>query len=153
MFPNFKNFMVPDLEALENYNIYNLTVPNECREWYNMDTNFLSCRFLHLQEKLMFIFPYVSCLLNLLNIGFIPFFLLRNLKRWKTLGRDIKGLFIVWSAFYIGYMFFSVASAYIVFRYLDIIFIPGVIIPVVLYPYCRKTVKRDGDPKAAISIS
>ena len=158
MIPNFRNFLVPDLEALGNYNYYNLTVTRECMDWYQLDTDFLSCRVLHLEEKLMFLFPYLNGLLNLLNIGFIFFFLSRNLKRWKSLGKDVRALFVVWTCFYLGYMFFSIASAYVVFRYLDVVFILGVVIPVILYPYALKNIaptenEKDGDPKAAIRNS
>ncbi len=135
MVPNFANFMVPDLEALEDYNYYNLSVTKECQKWYNLDTDYLSPKYLHLQRKIMFLFPYLSCMLNLVNIALIFFFLIKNWKVRRLIRKDIRGLFIAWSAFYLAYMGFSVVSAYIVFRYLDVIFVLGVIMPVVLYSH------------------
>ena len=137
MLPNFRNFLVPDLEALEDYNVYNLTVTKECKRWYNLDTDFLYPRYLHLERRLMAAFPYLNCGLNLFNILFIFSFLILNWKRRKTLDRNIRGLFVAWAVFYFTYLLFSVASAYIVFRYLDITFVLGVIMPVVLFPTLR----------------
>ena len=139
VFPNFKNFLVPDLEALEDYNVYNLTVPGNCKVWYNLDTDVLTPKYRYLEKHVMAPFPYLNCILNLFNIAFIFFFLIRNWSRRKLIRTDIQGLFIIWSAFYLGYMFFSVTSAYIVFRYLDVIFVLGVIMPVVLYGYSYKS--------------
>ncbi len=137
MVPNFRNFLVPDLEALEDYNVYNLTVNKPCKDWYNLDTDFLSPKYLHLERYLMVAFPYLNCALNIFNIFFIFLFLFLNWKRWKSMDRYIRGVFGVWAVFYFGYLLFSVASAYIVFRYLDVIFVLGVIMPVVLLPHIK----------------
>ncbi len=139
MFPNFKNYMVPDLEAVEDYNIYNLSLPKQTKEFYELDVDTLTPRFLHFERYLMAAFPYINCVLNMFNIFCIFIFLLLNWKRWKNLDRDIRGLFWVWTFFYFGYLLFSVASAYIVFRYLDIIFILGVIMPIGLYCHSYKS--------------
>ncbi len=139
MAPNFKNFMVPDLEAIEDYNIYHLTAPDNCKVWYNLDTNVLTPRYQGLEKRMMAVFPYLNCALNVFNIIFIFYFLLQNWKTRKLLRKDILGLFCAWTAFYFGFMAFSVASAYIVFRYLEIIFVLGVIIPVVLYSHSYKS--------------
>ncbi len=142
MLPNCKYFFLPAPEILADYNCFYLTIPAECKNWFGFDFNELSCRFPGLQQTIMAGFPYISFALNLLNIAIIFFFLLHNRKRWKSLDKSARSLFISWGLFYFGFLLFCTFSAFIVLRYMDTMFVLGIIIPAVLFKYSHKEIMQ-----------
>lgn len=140
--PNYKYFLIPDPEILADYNCFYLPIPPECKAWFGFDFDELSCNVPGLQKYVMAGFPYISLVLNLLNMAVVIFFLLCNSKRWKSMNTSVRNLFIAWGLFYFGFMLFSTFSAFIVLRYMDTLFVLGIFIPTVLYKYAHKEIMQ-----------
>ncbi|MCW3121823.1 MAG: hypothetical protein JWQ38_1315 [Flavipsychrobacter sp.] len=136
--PNTVKFFYPDREALVNYNSDNLTLPEETKKWFEMDINKLECKLPGLQKGIISMFPAISMLLNLFNIGALFVFCNRHRKVWGKVNREIKVMFITWAAFYCCFMVFSILASPVNLRFMDPIFVLGVIMPVILLGYSVK---------------
>jgi hypothetical protein len=134
--PNTINYFYPNPEALTNYDYKNITLTPETKQWFSLNTDHLDCKFPFLQGKIILVYPAISLLLNVFNILAILFFLSRSIPIWEKIPHDAKGLFIFWCVFYFGYMAFSIFAAAINLRFLDFLFVPGFIMPVILFKSC-----------------
>jgi len=133
--PNTKNYFYPGLEALASYNASTGPLPAETKEWFDFDTDNLNCRYAHIQESTMILYPSISLILNVFNIAAIFLFLFRALRTRKKMSGDIWRLFLFWSVFYFAFMAFIIFATPIVLRYLDPIFILGFVLPFPLLSY------------------
>ena len=77
LLPNAINYFYPNLEVLTNYDYDNATISPDTKQWFNLIVDHLDCRFAFLQERVMSLYPLLTLLLNLFNIGVIT--LLSNL--------------------------------------------------------------------------
>jgi hypothetical protein len=129
--PNTANYFYPLPEAVGNYHT-DFVLPPETKEWFDMDIENLSCRFPGLQGSMISIFPLLSLLLNVFNIGALLFFLLRWLMGRKKLSGNNLRLFAAWGLFYLAFMGFSIFASAVNLRFMDPVFVLGLIIPLVL---------------------
>ena len=140
--PNFKNYLLPDREILVNYNNDDPPLPAETKLWFDFQFDHLFCRFENLQKNIICVYPALSCILNLANIVIIIVSLLGYIKTWRTSDKASKNLFFFWCFFYFGYMFFSVFSTIVLLRYLDLLFVIGLIMPFILLKQINRPVNR-----------
>ncbi len=136
--PNSVNYFYPATEALGNYDYTNIKLPAETMAWFGFRSEHLDCTFPVLQSTVIGIYPALSLLLNLLNIAAILFFLLRAVPVWGRVTQGDKGLFLVWSLFFTGYMAFSIFASAVNLRFMDYLFVTGYIMPFVLFMKARE---------------
>lgn len=136
--PNTCKYFYPDLEALTEYNSSNMAaLPDETKQWFNYTVDHLECRVPGFQRVIMPVFPFLSLLLNLFNIVVLVFCSFRLIKAWKSISKDTRQFFFVWALFYFSFMAFSIFATAVNLRFMDLIFILGLIIPVVLWNKIR----------------
>jgi hypothetical protein len=130
--PNTVNYFYPDPEALTNYNNANLPLPAETKEWCSLDIDHVDCRFPDLQKNVIVIYPTLSLLLNIFNIVTILFFLVKAMPARKKLPVGIWQLFLLWGLFYFTFMAFTIFAAAVNLRFMDTMFVLGLIFPFIL---------------------
>ncbi len=130
--PNTINYFYPDPETLTNYNVSNMPLPQETKEWFNLDIDHIESRFPDLQYHIIKIYPAISLLLNVVNVVAIFLFFFRALPIWRKIPRHVRGLFLTWSLFYFSFMAFTIFASAVNLRFMDPVFILGFIIPVIL---------------------
>ena len=133
LLPNTTNYFYPDLEILANYDYGNITLTPDTKQWFGLDVDHLDCRFPFLQERIMYIYPFLSLLLNAFNIAVIIYFICRRAFYKKRMSVAMNRLFIIWCIFYCSFMVFSIFAAAISIRFLDILFVIGIIVPFLFF--------------------
>ncbi len=140
--PNTGNFFYPEPEILEDYNCTKLGVDTFTERWYHTDHAQFVPRYPRLEHHVMSVFPFVSLLLNIFNIGAIIVFFVWLIQVWRKTPVYIKGLFITWSVFYFAYMGFSIFATVVTLRYLAPIYVMGFIMPLLLLGYNKARIKE-----------
>lgn len=135
MYPNALNYFYPETEQLRKYDADNLTLDTSAANWFNLESRRLYTNVPGLQEKITAVYPALSLLLNLLNIGAIIVFAIRLVKNWRRVPVNVKGLFITWTMFFFGYMLFSIFATVVTLRYMDPLYILGFVMPAILLLY------------------
>jgi hypothetical protein len=130
--PNCTNYFYPPAEILDNYDNSSIKLPPETIAWFGFDNDHLRCTYPNLQNRIISVYPALSLILNLLNIGTILFILLGAILIWKKIASTSKALLIVWSCFYFGYMGFSIFASAVNLRFLDYLFVMGIVMPFIL---------------------
>lgn len=125
--PNAAMFFYPPTLVLSNYDYGGILVTNEAKEWFGWDIEHLDCRFPLLQSKIIVFYPALILLINILNIAAMAYGVRSAFK--GELERGVKAMFVVWLFFYLGFMVFSIFAAVIELRYLDLLFVTGIIVP------------------------
>lgn len=138
MLPNFKHYLMPNPEVLQNYNNWNSKVTPEAKEWFGFETDELSCRYPGLQSAIAAPLPYLSLLLNVGNVCVFLFIAFHYLRNRKKISRDAGRTLIMWALFYFGYVLFSLFATIVLLRYLDPLFILGVVMPFVVIGQYKK---------------
>ena len=128
IWPNFLNFLYPQIELLENYDATNIDLPSYVKDWFEFDYSHLHCSVPNLQKWIIYFYPFISLLITLINWSAI----FMVLKYRKHIDQDVRRLFVFWCFFYFGYMFFSICSTVVLLRYMDPYFVIGIIMPFVL---------------------
>ncbi len=126
--PNTINYLYPIPEAVENYNT-NFALPPQTKEWFDLEIDNLSCRFPSLQGSIISVFPAITLLVNVLNIGTI---ILLPLLAWKRMAKNNRRLFFTWSLFYCAFMGFTIFASAVNLRFMDMLFVPDLVIPLIL---------------------
>lgn len=135
IYPNALNYFYPETEQLRKYDADKLTLDTTAANWFNLESRKLYTNVPGLQEKVIAIYPTLSLILNLVNITAIVIFAIRLLKGWKRIPVNIKGLFVTWTMFFFGYMFFSIFATVVTLRYMDPLYIMGFVMPAILLLY------------------
>jgi len=148
MAPNFKNYLLPDREILVNYNNDDPPLPAETKLWFDFQFDHLFCRFENLQKDIIYFYPVLSCLLNLANILIIIVSLPWSIKTWRTSNKGSGKIFFFWCFFYFGYMLFCLFSTVVLLRYLDLLFVIGIIMPFILLKQIKRPAKQAIDASA-----
>jgi hypothetical protein len=130
--PNTKKYFYPDAEALANYNCTNVQLPEETKEWFNLSEDHISCGFEGLQHGVISVYPFVSLLLNVFNIAAIFFFLFMALRRRRKISHYSWTIYLTWSLFYFAFAMFTIFATAVNLRFMDPIFVLGLIMPFAL---------------------
>jgi hypothetical protein len=130
--PNTKKYFYPEKEAMHDYCDGILKIPPVTKNWFEFDTDELSCRVPDLQKNVIAVFPALSMLLNLFNLGAIIFFFVRIFPIRKRIPVAVWKFFATWSFFYLSFMAFTIFATAVNLRFLDPIFVLGLIAPFVL---------------------
>lgn len=137
--PNTKKYFYPDLEAVSNYNSSDMLTPQEAKEWFSLYIDKFVCRAPDLQRAIMPVIRICSLLLNVFIITGFFFFIFRNIRKWRKIPLYTRGLVIVWGLFFFGFMAFSIFATSVNLRFMDPIFVLGLIIPFVLINYIKSS--------------
>ncbi len=138
MLSNLKNFMYPELEILRNYDVLHSPLPPETKAWFNYDIDNLECRFKNLQKNIIAPFPAIFLLLNVFNFSAIAVFFFKNIKRYKSVDKDTRRLFIAWCVFYFSFALFCLFSTIVLLRYVNPLFTLGMLMPFVLFSQLKR---------------
>ncbi len=138
LIPNTVNYFYPPTEILANYDYRSITLAPETKRWFGIDTDHLDCEFPLLQGKIIQVYPLLSLLLNLFNIAVLIFCAIRAVNAGRTTPPYLNGLLITWGTFYFGYMVFCILASAINLRFLDYLFVPGFIMPLILIAATRR---------------
>jgi hypothetical protein len=137
--PNTKKYFYPDLEAVSNYNSSDMLTPQEAKEWFSLYIDKFVCRAPDLQRAIMPVIRICSLLLYVFIITGFYFFMFRNIRKWRKIPLYTRGLAIVWGLFFFGFMAFSIFATSVNLRFMDPIFVLGLIIPFVLINYIKSS--------------
>ncbi len=138
IYPNLKRFFYPEPSPLDNYNAAKVKLPAEVGLWFNWPAAELRCRFPELQRKIISVYPPLCLLLNISTIVVIIFFLVKAIPTRTKLPHAIWILFWTWSAFYFGFMAFSVFASAIYLRFLEVIFALSPVFSIILLSWALK---------------
>lgn len=133
MAPNFRNCLLPQAEALCEYNNWNTVLTPDAQLWFRFRSDRLYCRYPGLQKKISSPYPYVWSILNLVNLLIIGFALFAVFRFRKYLPAHVTSLVIMWSVFYLCYIVFSTFATIVLLRYMMPLFSMCLVIPFVLF--------------------
>ncbi len=136
--PNARKYFYPDLETVSNYNASDMALSKDTKEWFSLDVDHLSSRAPDLQLEIM---PVVRLLALLLNTFIIIVFFValpRSRAKWRNLTAETKRLLVVWGIFYFGFMAFSIFATSVNLRFMDPVFVLGLIMPFALLERAKK---------------
>lgn len=115
MVPNLKNYFIPHLEKLSEYNLGQNLVDIEAQRWFKYKTNLVRIVYPNLQGYILYGMPFLFLLINaywLLNtISFLIY------RQFKSLDRQLIKLIWLTIAITVSNIAFSVFATIIVMRY------------------------------------
>jgi hypothetical protein len=129
---NLKHYVYPNPEALDNYDRWHSAIPAGTKTWFGFNKDHLECRFPNLQEKIIAPYPAISFIINIANILVLALLLFFIIKYRKRADRDTLRLFFSWGTFYFSFVLFCLFSTIVLLRYLDPLFMLGLVMPFVL---------------------
>jgi hypothetical protein len=115
LFPNMQNFFLPLLEKLEVYNTGQDHVQSNAAKWFHWKTNKLTYVSQDVQGTILFLFPAMFMLSNLLLLVGAMLFLIK--RGWKRQHKQYNIMQIIPAAFLICNFLFSTLASPIVMRY------------------------------------
>ncbi len=115
MLINTKNYFMPPLEKLEEYNLGDYEVSEKVQEWFDYKTPTVKVVSLDAQAYVLFIFPYLFLFINVIYVGSVIWFFIKR----KSIAMPKKLAYtIMWSLAFIAANFcFSVFTTINVMRY------------------------------------
>jgi len=130
---NFINFLLPPREVLENYYVGNAPLPPTTKEWFGFTIDKVECKYPGLQKIIIWPYPFLSLAVNFLNVSLLVWLAFLCIRyRMKANAGDWR-ILIAWSGFYFSYVVFCLFSTIVLLRYLDPLFILGMVMPFVLW--------------------
>ena len=143
LIPNTLLYFYPDREAMTSYCDGATNILPATQEWFELDTQNLSCRLPELHENIIMAFPPISTLLNIFNIGTVIYFFARASRKRKALPRGIWQFSMIWSVYYFLFIAFTIFATAVNLRFMTPIFVLGFIAPfVLLHNIPRKSTER-----------
>jgi hypothetical protein len=113
--PNAKNYFIPQLEKLEIYNRGSKNVEIEAQEWFDYQTPSVTASSFKGQEKMLFVFPYIFLILNVLYVLAIVWLIIKRKK--IHIISNFRKTILVSSFFLLANFLFCISATIIVLRY------------------------------------
>ncbi|MBX2904709.1 MAG: hypothetical protein KF744_01635 [Taibaiella sp.] len=152
MYPNTLNYFYPETEQLRSYDADRLMLDTSSASWFSLERRRLYTTVPGLQDDVITLYPALSLLLNLLNIGAILVFVVRLVKNWRRVPGNVKGLFVTWTMYFFGYMAFSIFATVVTLRYMDPLYILGFVMPVILLLYKPGEAQPEPEPEPVKAV-
>jgi hypothetical protein len=148
MLLNSKNYFFPPLEKLEVYNLGNDEVGWIAQDWFDYKTPMITSFSKNMQGKLLTIFPFVFCFLNILFIGSIGWLLFN--RKSIPITRELKSTLLVTGCLLMANFFFCIFATIIVMRYQFFPMIVTLLFSILLFEVLEKKTKVENEHKVII---
>jgi hypothetical protein len=112
---NAKNYFLPPLEKLEVYNLGSNEIESVAQDWFDFTLPEVSSVSKDFQGKLLFLFPGIFLVLNLMLIGSLIYFLIKG--GIRKMNPSFNRLLLMTSGFLALNFVFCVFATIIVLRY------------------------------------
>lgn len=115
MLLNTKNYLLPPLEKLEIYNLGQDDVENIAQDWFDYKSPEVNSISKELQGKILFLYPYLFCLLNFYFLITLCWFIFK--RKYSTPNSSVNDLLLLSVCFWLANFAFCIGTTILVFRY------------------------------------